>query len=65
VPDEVHEFRRKIGMDFGKIDFVVREGRAVILDVNPTPSVSTEGGSRGAARRAPLLAEALERWVAC
>lgn len=65
VPDEVREFRRKIGMDFGKIDFVVREGRAVILDVNPTPSVSTEGGSRGAARRAPLLAEALERWVAC
>ncbi len=64
VPDEVRDFRRRIGMDFGKVDFVVRPGGPLVLDVNPTPSVSTEVGARGAARRAPLLVDALERWVA-
>jgi hypothetical protein len=64
VPDEVRDFRRRLCMDFGKIDFVVREGRPVVLDVNPTPAISTEAGTRGAKRRAPLFAEALEWWVA-
>ncbi|HPA16699.1 MAG TPA: hypothetical protein PLU30_03050 [Verrucomicrobiae bacterium] len=63
VPEELREFRRQLGMDFGKIDFLVRGGRPIVLDVNPTPSVSTEGGMRGATRRAPLFAEALERWT--
>lgn len=63
VHDEVRAFRQRSGMDFGKIDFVVRDGRPLILDINPTPSVSTGGGVKGAARRAPMFEEALERWV--
>lgn len=39
-PPEVEEFRRRIGLDYGKIDFVMHKGRAVILDVNTTPTVS-------------------------
>jgi len=29
--------RRKLGFDYGKFDFVVHEGRAVLLDANKTP----------------------------
>lgn len=38
VPDEVLALRRRWGLDFGKIDFVLHEGRAVIFDVSRTPS---------------------------
>ncbi len=63
VPEELREFRRGVGMDFGKIDFLLRGEKAVVIDVNPTPSISTGGGMRGAARRAPLFAQALEHWM--
>ena len=28
-------------MEFGKLDFIVQEGEAVLLDANPTPHVGT------------------------
>ncbi len=37
IPDEVIEARSKLGMDYGKLDFVVHDGRVIILDVNRTP----------------------------
>jgi hypothetical protein len=37
VPDEIIAIRRELGMDYGKLDFVVREGRVILLDVNRTP----------------------------
>ena len=37
VPDELRALRRKLGFDYGKFDFVVHEGRAVLLDANKTP----------------------------
>jgi hypothetical protein len=33
---EVVERRRELGMDYGKIDYVLHEGNAVILDINKT-----------------------------
>lgn len=36
-PDEVVALRRRLGLDYGKIDYLMNEGRVVILDVNPTP----------------------------
>jgi hypothetical protein len=63
VPEELRAFRRRFGMDFGKIDFVVRDGAPVVFDVNPTPAISTDAGEQGARKRAPLYVEALERWV--
>jgi hypothetical protein len=35
---ELAVLRRRLGLDYGKIDFVQRDGRAVLLDVNPTPA---------------------------
>jgi hypothetical protein len=37
VPDELVALRRSLGFDFGKFDYVVHEGRAIVFDVNKTP----------------------------
>jgi len=37
-PAELTEIRRAFGLDYGKIDFVRRDGRAVVLDVTHTPT---------------------------
>jgi hypothetical protein len=39
VPESLREARRRWQVDFGKFDYVVAEGRAVLLDVNKTPTV--------------------------
>jgi hypothetical protein len=39
VPRELREARRRLGFDYGKFDFVLHEGRPVLLDVNPTPTI--------------------------
>ena len=38
VPDELRAERERLGFDYGKFDFVVRDGRAILLDANRTPS---------------------------
>ncbi|TPM81696.1 hypothetical protein FKO01_61000 [Mesorhizobium sp. B2-3-3] len=37
VPDEMRERRRELAFDYGKFDFVLHEGRAILLDANKTP----------------------------
>jgi hypothetical protein len=37
VPDNLRETRRRLGFDYGKWDFVVHDGRAVLIDANKTP----------------------------
>jgi hypothetical protein len=39
VPPEVLAMRRDLGVDFGKIDYVLHDGKTVILDVNRTPGL--------------------------
>ena len=36
VPEEVLQFRRELGLDYAKIDYVVHEGQVEILDVSQT-----------------------------
>jgi hypothetical protein len=38
VPDELRAERERLGFDFGKFDFVVRDGKAILFDANRTPS---------------------------
>jgi hypothetical protein len=51
VPDEMRAERQRLGFDYGKFDFVVHDGRAILLDANKTP------GSAPAIRQ--LLAEGM------
>ena len=38
VPPAIRELRRQMRFDYGKFDYVLRDGRVVLLDVNRTPS---------------------------
>lgn len=48
VPRELREARRAMGFDFGKFDYSIVDGRAILYDANPTPTV-------GAIRREQFL----------
>jgi hypothetical protein len=58
VPDELRAERRRLGFDFGKFDFVMHAGKAVLLDANPTPT-APENLSDEMRRGAKDLAEGL------
>jgi len=58
VPDALRAERTRLGFDFGKFDFVMHEGRAVLLDANPTPT-APENLSEDMRRGARNLAEGL------
>lgn len=38
-PADLAARRAELGFDYGKFDFVVRDGRPVLLDANPTPTL--------------------------
>jgi hypothetical protein len=37
VPEALRAERRRLGLDYGKLDFVINDGEAVLLDANRTP----------------------------
>jgi hypothetical protein len=39
VPPELREMRRQLGFDFGKFDYAIVDGRAVLYDANRTPTL--------------------------
>ena len=39
VPDLLRAERERLGFDYGKFDFVVRDGQPILLDVNKTPGM--------------------------
>jgi hypothetical protein len=41
VPPEIRAHRKRLGFDYGKFDFVIHEGRPVLLDANRTPTLPT------------------------
>lgn len=40
VPDSLRETRRALGFDFGKFDYVMVDGQAILLDANKTPTIA-------------------------
>jgi hypothetical protein len=56
VPEELRAERRRLGFDFGKFDYVIHEGRAILLDANKTP---TARASASPSSHMFALAEAL------
>jgi hypothetical protein len=39
VPDEMRQMRAELGFDYGKFDYVIVDGRAVLFDANRTPTL--------------------------
>lgn len=38
IPEQIREYRQRLNVDFGKIDYVIQDGQVVVFDVNRTPS---------------------------
>jgi hypothetical protein len=49
VPDEIRAERERMGFDYGKFDFVVNDGKAVLFDANRTPHAPPPGPELAAA----------------
>lgn len=45
TPEDIRAYRDELGIDFGKFDYVVHDGRAILLDANKTPVVAGKGDS--------------------
>jgi hypothetical protein len=56
VPEELRARRAELGFDYGKFDFVIHDGKAVLLDANRTPSMPP----RCAADRTKYFADGFE-----
>jgi hypothetical protein len=56
---EVLTWRRRFNLDYGKLDYVVHEGRPVLLDVNKTTGASPQMGSAPLSAMRRRLAEGL------
>lgn len=42
VPGEIRRWRERLGFDYGKFDYVVRDGRAILIDANRTPGAPAD-----------------------
>jgi hypothetical protein len=58
APESLDLYRRQRGIDFGKIDFVMRNGAPTIIDVNRTPAL--QPGARLAGEIVKALAAGLQ-----
>jgi hypothetical protein len=63
VPDEIREERRRLGFDYGKIDFVVHEGTPILLDANRTPTMPRGGLSEAVHQGMKELSRGIESFV--
>ncbi len=62
IPPEIHEVRRRMRLDYGKIDFVVVDGRPVVIDVNKTIGSGDTSDAETIERRR-YLAEGVLEWA--
>lgn len=62
VPDTIKQRRNELAFDCGKFDFVIHEGKAVLLDANKTPGPIPLSDPH-AARSIAVLADGLEALI--
>jgi len=55
--------RRRLAFDYGKFDWVVHDGRAVLLDVNPTPTYAGATLTGAQRARSEHLADGIAAWL--
>lgn len=64
VPDVLREERVRLGLDYGKLDFVCVEGEVVLLDASRTPGLVRGHEPTGHAAMQETLAEGIRPWLA-
>jgi hypothetical protein len=65
APAELNDIRRRLGVDYGKLDYVLRDGRVVLFDVNRTPAASLLNRFGLAHRVTERLADGLTALLGC
>lgn len=59
IPAELYSIREQLRVDYGKFDYVLRDGKVVLFDVNRTPTFKGPEPSQFVCKAARLLAEGL------
>lgn len=62
VPETLRGLRRDLGFDYGKFDYVMRDGEAILLDANRTPTFGRLLGEKGK-EYAALLATGIDTFL--
>ena len=60
VTEAIVEERRRLGLDYAKLDYVVRDGKAILLDVSTTPAYAGRRLTAEQRGRATMLADGLD-----
>jgi hypothetical protein len=63
VSPEIEAERQRLAFDYGKFDWVVHEGRPVLLDVNPTPTYAGFTLTEAQRQRSEHLADGIVAWI--
>jgi hypothetical protein len=45
APPELQELRKRMDFDYGRFDYVMKDGKPVLFDVNTTPAIADENVS--------------------
>ena len=64
TPPAVRAFRDEMGFDYGKFDYVMHEGEAIVFDVNRTYSFDPRSKTGSATTMVTKLADGIERFMA-
>jgi hypothetical protein len=59
IPEELLALRNRLKLDFGKLDYVVHDGRAIVLEANKTAALASDGNSP----RTRMLAEGIQEFL--
>lgn len=63
VPDSLRIQREELGFDYGKFDYVLHEGRAILLDANRTPTAQGRNLSEKGKAYASALADGIQAFI--
>lgn len=63
VPDGLRSIRADLRVDFAKLDYVIREGKPVLLDVNRTPTYRGPRPSESVKKLVGVMANGIESLV--
>jgi len=63
VPEAMRSARTRLGLDYGKLDFVVRDGEAILFDATRTPGLRAGPLDKLQRRAHEDFADGIEEWL--
>jgi hypothetical protein len=63
IPQGVRDYRKACGLHYGKIDYTVVNGEAVVFDLNKTPAFSTQMQSLVSSRQLDEFADEIHTFI--